>query len=128
VKKLRVLIADEYETVRRGVISILASHPDIVECDEPSNGQEAVRIATELKPDIIFMDFTMPVMDGLEPSRQILQLFPDMPIVMFSMHKSRTLEDAAKRVGLRGFITKGESATNLLGAVNKVIRNEPFFT
>ena len=128
VKKLRVLIADDFETVRRGVISILASHPDIVECDEASNGQEAVRLARELKPDIVFMDFTMPVMDGLEASKQILQVFPDTPIVMFSMHKSRTLADAARRVGLRGFVTKGESATNLLEAVDKVIRNEPFFT
>jgi two-component system, NarL family, nitrate/nitrite response regulator NarL len=128
MKKLRVLIADDFETLRRGVGAILTMRRDIEICGEASNGQEAVRIASELKPDIVFMDFTMPVMDGLEASRQILQSFPDMPIVMFSMHKSKTLADAAKRFGLRGFITKDESATRLLEAVDKVVRNDPFFT
>src|ERR1700683_2470176 len=128
MKKLCILIADHQESVRKGVCAILTSRADIEICAEASNGQEAVRMASEVNPDIVFMDFTMPVMDGLEASKQILQLIPEMPIVMFSMHKSRTIADAARQAGLRGFITKGDSATNLLDAVDKVVRHEPFFT
>jgi DNA-binding NarL/FixJ family response regulator len=124
---LRVLIADDHEAVRKGVASILETRADIEICGEASNGEEAVRKAHELKPDLIIMDFTMPVMDGLEASRRILKAAPQTPILMFSMHKMETLTEAAKQAGARGFITKGESAENLLRAVDNVIRNAPFF-
>jgi DNA-binding NarL/FixJ family response regulator len=124
---LRVLIADDHEAVRKGVAGILETRGDVEICGEASNGEEAVRKAHELKPDLIIMDFTMPVMDGLEASRRILKAAPQTPILMFSMHKMETLTEAAKQVGARGFITKGESAENLLRAVDNVIRNAPFF-
>ena len=124
---LRVLIADDHEAVRKGVASILETRADIEICGEASNGEEAVRKAQELNPDLIIMDFTMPVMDGLEASRRILKAAPQTPILMFSMHKMETLTEAAKQAGARGFITKGESAENLLRAVDNVIRNAPFF-
>ncbi len=124
---LRVLIVDDHEAVRKGVAGILQSRGDIEVCGEANNGEEAVRQAKELKPDIVIMDFTMPVMDGLEASKQILKSFPKMPILMFSMHKMEALTEAAKNAGVRGFITKGESAENLLRAVENVVRNEPFF-
>jgi two-component system response regulator NreC len=125
--KIRVLVADDYESVRKGICAILSSREDIEVCAEAANGEEAVRKARELKPDLVFMDFSMPAMDGLEASKRILQLFPDMPILMFSMHKMEALTEAAKSAGLRGFISKGESAQNLLQAVDNVLRNDPFF-
>jgi YesN/AraC family two-component response regulator len=76
MKKLRVLIADDHETVRKGVCAILTSRDDIEVCAEARNGEEAVRLTKELHPDIVLMDFTMPVLDGLEASRQILRTFP----------------------------------------------------
>lgn len=124
---LRVLIADDYETVRRGVCSILESRGDIEICAQAANGEEAVRKAKELRPDVIIMDFTMPVMDGIEASKQILHLFPEMPIIMFSMHNSETLATAAKAPGLRGFVSKDGAADNLLAAIDKVVSKEPFF-
>jgi DNA-binding NarL/FixJ family response regulator len=124
---LRVLIADDHEAVRKGVASILETRADIEICGEASNGEEAVRKAQELNPDLIIMDFTMPVMDGLEASRRILKVSPETPILMFSMHKMETLTEAAKKAGARGFITKGESAENLLRAVDNVMRNASFF-
>ena len=125
--KIRILVADDYESVRKGICAILSSREDIEVCAEAPNGQEAVRKTQELKPDLVIMDFSMPVMDGLEASRRILQLFPDMPILMFSMHKMEALTEAAKSAGLRGFISKGESAQNLLKAVDRVLRKDPFF-
>jgi two-component system, NarL family, response regulator NreC len=125
--KLRILVADDFETVRKGVVAILSSREDIEVCAEAANGEEAVRKAKELKPDIVIMDCSMPVMDGLEASKRILQAFPDMPILMFSMHKMEALTQAAKNAGVSGFVTKGESAQNLLRAVDCVWRKEPFF-
>jgi DNA-binding NarL/FixJ family response regulator len=124
---LRVLIADDHEAVRKGVAGILESRGDIEICGEAANGEEAVRKAHELNPDLIIMDFTMPVMDGLEASRRILKVAPETPILMFSMHKMETLTEQAKNAGTRGFVTKGESAENLLRAVDRIMRNDAFF-
>jgi DNA-binding NarL/FixJ family response regulator len=125
--KLRILIADDHRSVRKGVCAILTTRVDIEICAEARNGKEAVRMAGELKPDIIFMDFLMPEMDGIEASNQILALFPEMPIVMFSMHSLDRLSAQAREIGLRGFVSKGDSAKSLLEAVDRVVRKEPFF-
>jgi DNA-binding NarL/FixJ family response regulator len=127
MKKLRVLIVDDFETVRKGIRAIVTSRSDIEICAEARNGEEGVRMAKLLEPDIVFMDFTMPVMDGLEASKQILRLFPEMPIIMFSMHGSDVVAEESKKIGLRGFISKSESGNKLLEALDKVIRKEPFF-
>jgi two-component system nitrate/nitrite response regulator NarL len=127
MKRLRVLIADDHETVRKGVCAILTSREDIEVCAEARNGEEAVRLARELRPDIVLMDFTMPVMDGLQASQQILRTFPEIPILMLSTHRLDTLANAAREIGLRGYITKNESASSLLKAVDKAVRKDPFF-
>ena len=124
---IRILVADDYETVRKGVCAILSARKDIEVCAEAANGEEAVQKAKELKPDVVIMDFSMPLMDGLSAAKEILRMFPEMPILMFSMHKMEALTEAAKNAGVRGFVTKGESAQNLLQAVDSVLRNEPFF-
>jgi DNA-binding NarL/FixJ family response regulator len=125
--RVRVLVADDFDTVRKGVCAILSSREGIEVCAEAANGEEAVRKARELKPDVVIMDFSMPVMDGLEASKKILQAFPGMAILMFSMHKTEALTQAAKNAGVSGFVTKGESAQNLLQAVDSVMRKVPFF-
>jgi DNA-binding NarL/FixJ family response regulator len=127
MRKLRVLIADDHETVRKGVCAILTSRRDIEVCAEASDGEEAVRMVKELHPDIVLMDFSMPVMDGLEASQQILRTFPELPILMLSTHRLDTLATAARKIGLRGYVTKNESGSSLLKAVDKAMRNEPFF-
>lgn len=125
--KVRILVADDFETVRKGICAILSTRDDIEVCAEAANGEEAVRKTRELKPDVVIMDFSMPVMDGLSAAKKILETYPSMPILMFSMHKLQALTEAAKNAGLRGFVTKGESARNLLKAVDNILHNEPFF-
>jgi DNA-binding NarL/FixJ family response regulator len=125
--KVRILVVDDFQTVRKGVCAILSSREDIEVCAEAASGEEAVRMAKELRPDVVIMDFSMPGMDGLEASKRILREFPGLPILMFSMHKMEALTQAAKNAGVLGFVTKGESAQNLLQAVDSVLRKEPFF-
>lgn len=124
MRNLRVLVVDDFVTVRKGVCSILKSRGDIEICAEASNGAEAVRKATEFKPDIVLMDFTMPETNGLEASKRILQLFPEMPILMLSRHTMETLTEVAKEAGIGGFIVKGASESKLLGALDEVLRKE----
>jgi DNA-binding NarL/FixJ family response regulator len=125
---LRILIADDHEVVRKGVCSLLESRAGVKVCGEATNGQEAVDLATELIPDLVVLDVTMPVLDGFSAARKIKQLLPAMPILMLSMHAGPEMVRAAKAAGAQGFVTKTDVAGTLLNAVDVVLRGEAFFT
>lgn len=124
---LRVLVVDDHESVRRGVCSILASRRDIELCGEAADGSEAIDRARSLKPDLIVMDISMPIMDGMSASREIRQILPSTAIIVLSMHDSSQLMDSARQLGLRGYVTKSEAATRLLQAVDSVLAGNSFF-
>jgi len=124
---LRVLIADDHESVRKGVCVILGTRGDIEVCGEASNGREAIDKAKELQPDLIILDITMPVLSGIDAAEVIRTALPHVPILFLSMHQSRQIVAEAKRIGVRGYVRKSEAATTLLNAVDAVLRNEPFF-
>jgi two-component system, NarL family, response regulator NreC len=83
----RILIADDHDAVRRGVRSVLPSRSNIEVCGEASNGNEAIQKALELKPDLIILELTMPVMGGFAAASELRRLLPDMPILFYSMHE-----------------------------------------
>lgn len=124
---LRVLVVDDHEAVRRGVYAILGSRRDIEVCGEAADGSDAVDKARSLKPDLIVMDISMPVMDGISAAREIRKMSPDTAIIVLSMHDSSQLVETAKGLGLRGYVTKSEAASSLLQAVDSVIAGRPFF-
>jgi DNA-binding NarL/FixJ family response regulator len=124
---MQVLIADDHEIVRRGVRAILESRPDLKICGEAKNGQEAVEKAAELRPDLIILDHSMPVLSGMAAASQIREFMPDVPIIMLSMHVGKPLVDALRLVGARGFVPKAECADKLLEGVDAVLRGETFF-
>jgi DNA-binding NarL/FixJ family response regulator len=124
---LRVLIADDHESVRKGVCVILGTRGDIEVCGEASNGREAIDKAKELQPDLIILDITMPVLNGIDAAEVIRTALPHVPILFLSMHQSRQIVAEAKRIGVQGYVRKSEAATTLLNAVDAVLRNEPFF-
>ena len=84
---IRVLIADDHDAIRKGVGTI-SSHDGIEVCGEASNGIEAVTNAVQLRPDIVILDLTMPVMGGFEAVRELRKVLPDIPILFYSMHES----------------------------------------
>jgi DNA-binding NarL/FixJ family response regulator len=114
---MRVLVVDDHETVRRGVRSILETRKDVEICGEASNGQEAVEKTSELKPDLIVLDVTMPVLDG----------FSEVPILILSMHEGKSIVRAAQQAGVQGFVTKSEAGSVLLKAVDAVLQGRTFF-
>jgi two-component system, NarL family, nitrate/nitrite response regulator NarL len=103
-----ILIVDDNATVRKAVRSLLEAQEGFEVCGEAANGREAVDKAQELAPDLIIMDLSMPVMNGLEAARTLREVMPDVPIVMFSVHRSGILEKNARSAGIRAVVPKGD--------------------
>jgi two-component system, NarL family, nitrate/nitrite response regulator NarL len=99
---LRILVAEDYEAVRKGVCAILRARSDIEVCGEADNGKEAVQKASALRPDLIILDLTIPMLSGFEAAREIRKTLPDVPILILSMHESKLLIEEAKKLGVQG--------------------------
>jgi DNA-binding NarL/FixJ family response regulator len=124
---LRILVAEDYEAVRNAVCAILRARPDIEVCGEAENGQEAVQKANALKPDLIILDLTIPVLNGFEAAREMQKTLPKVPILILSMHESKLLIEQAKKIGVQGYVIKREVAKTLLLAVDTLLRNQTFY-
>jgi two-component system nitrate/nitrite response regulator NarL len=124
---VRILIADDHEVVRQGIRTILSSRPDWEICGEAVNGQEAINLASQLQPDAIIMDITMPVMSGLEAARQITKTKGSAPILIFTMHESRSLADSVQETGARGFVFKSRAARDLIRALELLLSGGTYF-
>jgi DNA-binding NarL/FixJ family response regulator len=118
--KLRVLLVDDHALVRRGFRRMLEDEPTFHVAGEASDGLEAVKLAEELRPDVIVMDCALPQMNGIEASRRILAKLPDTAIVMLSMHSEDTLVKQALEAGARGYILKNAMDLDLVSAIKKV--------
>jgi DNA-binding NarL/FixJ family response regulator len=124
---MRCLLVDDYESVRMGVAAILSSRPNIQICGEASNGKEAIEKARELKPDLIILDVTMPVLDGINSAKEIRAFLPEVPILFFSMHDGVYLVHEAKMAGGQGFVNKTDARATLLDAVDALANKETYF-
>jgi DNA-binding NarL/FixJ family response regulator len=124
---MRCLLVDDYESVRMGVAAILSSRPNIEVCGEASNGKEAIEKARELQPDLIIMDVTMPVLDGINSAKEIRTFLPEVPILFFSMHDGVYLVHEARLAGVQGFVNKTEARAMLLDAVDALVNKQTYF-
>lgn len=122
---MRILIADDREAIRKQIGLILSARPDMEVCAEAANGEEAVEKTRELKPDLVILDITMPVMNGMETARTIRSFGLDVPILVLTVHKSRQLVEEA--IGVQGYVTKADASQTLLSAVDAVGRGLSFF-
>src|SRR5215471_10649230 len=122
--KISVLLVDDHSLVRRGFRRILEDAPDIAVVGEASDGEEAVRMAKELKPRLIVMDCALPGMSGLVATRRILENSPEIAILMLSMHSEDTLVRQALDAGARGYILKNAVDGELVSAIRKVAAGE----
>src|SRR5882724_12396627 len=123
---MRVLIVDDHEVVRKGVRSLLVrSGYDV--CGEGVDGEDAIEKAKALRPDVIVMDVSMPKLNGLEATRRVRDLLPDAEVLILSQHDSPEMSRQAFSSGARGYVVKSSIAKDLLAAIEKVGRHEPFF-
>jgi DNA-binding NarL/FixJ family response regulator len=124
---LRILVVDDHVTVRRGVCSILESRKIVEICGEAANGQEAIERASELEPDLIILDVTMPDLDGFAVARRIRTFLPEVPILILSMHEGQQIARAAQQAGTQGFVSKSAAGLVLLTAVDLVLDGHTYF-
>ena len=122
--KIKVLLVDDHSLVRRGFRRMLEDEADIVVIGEASNGDEAVRLARELAPQVIVMDCALPGTSGLAATRKILETAPPKAILMLSMHSEDTLVRQAMDAGARGYILKNAVDLELATAIRKVAAGE----
>jgi len=122
--KISVLLVDDHSLVRRGFRRILEDEPDMAVVGEAGDGTEAVRLAQELKPRVIVMDCALPGESGLSATRKILELMPEVAVLMLSMHSEETWVRQAMAAGARGYILKSAMELELPVAVRKVAAGE----
>lgn len=102
----RVLIVDDHLAMRRAVTRVLESQPNVVVCGEAENGRRAIEEAERLKPDLIVLDLSMPIMNGLEAARVLRGMMPSIPILMYTSFASSNLAEAAMAAGVSRVSTK----------------------
>jgi DNA-binding NarL/FixJ family response regulator len=122
--KISVLLVDDHGLVRRGFRRILEDEEDIKVVGEAGNGDEAIRLAEELNPDVILMDCALPGTSGLIATRKILEASPQRAILMLSMHSEETLVRQALEAGARGYVLKNAVDLELPAAIRKVMKGQ----
>jgi DNA-binding NarL/FixJ family response regulator len=128
VTPLRILIVDDHAVVRRGVRSLLESQQGWEISGEATTGREAVELAKRLQPDVVVMDLSLPELNGLEATRQILKDSPLSEILVLTMHHSEELARDVLQAGARGYVLKSDADQNLIAAVESLRQHKPFLT
>src|ERR1700756_3154019 len=126
--KLRILIADDHEVVRRGLCALLQAREGWEICADAKDGREAVDKARQLKPDVVILDVGMPNLNGLAATRQIMQQEPDIKVIVLTITDSDQVIREALDAGARGFVLKSDAARDLVTAVEAVQNKRMFFT
>jgi DNA-binding NarL/FixJ family response regulator len=123
----RIFVADDHDIVREGVKSLLLARPDWIICGEANNGKDAVSGVRETGPDIAVLDISMPVLTGLEAAKQISQTDPEVRILIFTMHDSKSLIKATQQAGALGLVLKSFAARDLVRAIESLLAGGSFF-
>lgn len=126
--KLRILIADDHEVVRRGLSALLQAQEGWEVCGEASDGREAVEKAKLLKPDFVILDIGMPNLNGLAATRQLTQHDPNFKIIVLTITDSDHVIREALDAGARGFVLKSDAVRDLVSAIDALQRGQMFFT
>jgi DNA-binding NarL/FixJ family response regulator len=126
--KLRILLADDHEIVRRGLAALLQKHEGWEICGEARDGREAVQIAKQLKPDVVIVDIGMPNLNGLDATRQLTQYDPNFRVIVLTVTDADQIVREALDAGARGFVLKSDAARDLVSAIEALQSKRMFFT
>jgi DNA-binding NarL/FixJ family response regulator len=126
--KLRILVADDHDIIRRGLRQLLLAKPNWEVCGEAKTGREALAAVEELHPDVVVMDISMPELNGLEAARHIQKKFPNIGILILTMHFTDQLVRDVIESGARGYILKSDADKDLVSAVEALGNRRAYFT
>jgi DNA-binding NarL/FixJ family response regulator len=128
ITPLRVLVADDHEIVRKGLRTIIEAEPGWKVVGETSDGRQTVAMVKELKPEVVVMDISMPSLNGLDATRQILKERPETKVLILTMHQSDPLIRDVLEAGAKGYLLKSDASRDLVSAIDAVRHNKTFFT
>ncbi len=126
--ELRILLGDDHALLRQGLRKILEEQPGWRVVAEAGNGREAVRLALELSPDVVVLDIGMPLLNGIEATRQIVRRASTSRILILSMHEDQAYVTQAVKAGARGYLLKDSAGPDLVQAVIVVAAGQSFFS
>ena len=125
---IRVLLVDDHPLVLDGINACLSSEPDIEVVGQANNGLEALELAEALTPDVVLMDVSMPVMNGLEATKELKMRFPDFRVLILSMHENREYILQLIQSGAAGYVLKDVSSEELVKAISVVHQGGTYFS
>lgn len=124
----RILVVDDQYLVRLGIRRILHDHSDHEVVGEAGDGQEAISKALETEPDVILLEYLLPLINGLEVVRKIRAQRPDTEFLIFTLHDNQVLIEEALKAGVRGYLLKSDPSRDLITAIAALTVHQPFFT
>ena len=127
MKRISVLLAEDHAIVRQGLRLLVETHGDIEIVAEAKTGREAVQMTTKLRPEIVVMDIAMPMLNGLEATRQILKAFPTIKVLILSAHSDAEYVEQVVKAGARGYLVKQSSGEVLAKAIRDLHQGKTFF-
>lgn len=124
----RILIADDHHVVRSGLRTVLDAQPGFEVVGDAANGMEAVEAALRTKPDVVVLDYSMPVRNGVEATREIRARLPRTEVLIFTMHDSQDVIEDILSAGARGYLLKADANDHLIAAVQALSRHEAYIS
>jgi len=125
---IRIIIADDHKIVRDGLSGLIRTQKDMEIIGEADNGMTAVKLASELSPDIVIMDVSMPDLNGIEATRKIVSAVPNANIIALSMHSDRRFVLGMLEAGVKGYVIKDSAFAELAGAIRAVSANKSYLS
>ena len=125
---VKILLADDHKLMRDNLRTLIEKQPDMVVVAEAENGRSAVRLTRKFSPDVIIMDIHMPEVDGIETTRRIVEEFPGLKVVAFSMHSNRQFVVGAFKAGVSGYLLKDCAFEELVQAIRTVAASRKYLS
>jgi DNA-binding NarL/FixJ family response regulator len=127
-RRMRIMLVDDHEIVRQGIRSLIETIPEWTVCAEAADGQAALQLAEQMRPDVIVLDISLPKIGGLDVLVELKRMLPDAEILVLTMHDSERTIAQMLRAGCRGYLLKTETGEKLVEALTKVSRHQTYFS
>lgn len=128
MKKINVILADDHNIIREGLVAILQKHPDIKVIAQAGDGRTTIQLTRELMPDVVVMDVIMPGLNGIEAARQITSGFTDVKVIALSVHSSKQFVIEMLKAGASGYLLKDCVSDDLAYAIRSVAAGQNYIS